>query len=153
MFWRAQQGEEKGSLCISGMEGQSIHTQVQYMHLSGKRHFPHLPSGCALYSGRAVEIHLQCCIIGAWHKKLKRKRLHQAPKDWLQAQQSGWKGTEMAMSHKYRVTSERGYQLVPSQSGFRRSCFLAPAGGIFHANLAALVMPRISFIERGRETR
>lgn len=66
-----------------------------------------------------MEIHLQCYIIGAWHEALKRKRLHRAPKRWLQAQQCGWKGTEMAVSHRYGVTSERGYQLVslspPSQ--------------------------------------
>lgn len=54
------------------------------------------------------------------------------------------------MSHRYRVTSERGYQRVPSQSRFRRSCCLAPASGIFHANLAALVMPRISFPSKGK---
>lgn len=59
-----------------------------------------------------MEIHLQCYIIGAWQKKLKRKRLHQAPRRWLQAQQCGWKGTETAVSHRCGVTSERGYQLV-----------------------------------------
>lgn len=126
-LWRAQLGAEKGGPCILGeggnwRESASIHRGSPDTR-EGKGIFHTFLLAPQYIQAGLWQFTWGVTSLGPGKKMLKRRKFHQAPKRWLQAQQHGWKGTEMSVSHRCRVTSERGYQLVPSQSGFRRSCW------------------------------